>query len=43
MRNRSDPARIDDRHIQEEVFKLLGLSKEDVESKFGFLLENRLS
>ena len=31
--------RIHDRKIQEQVFNLLGLSKEDVESKFGFLLE----
>jgi len=31
--------RIHDRGVQEKVFDLLGLSKEDVESKFGFLLE----
>lgn len=31
--------RIHDRGVQEKVFNLLGLSKEDVESKFGFLLE----
>lgn len=31
--------RIHDRNVQEKVFTLLGLSKEDVESKFGFLLE----
>jgi aspartyl-tRNA synthetase len=31
--------RIHDRKIQEKVFDLLGLSKEEVESKFGFLLE----
>lgn len=31
--------RIHDRTVQEKVFNLLGLSKEEVESKFGFLLE----
>jgi aspartyl-tRNA synthetase len=31
--------RIHDRAVQEKVFNLLGLSKEEVESKFGFLLE----
>jgi aspartyl-tRNA synthetase len=31
--------RIHDRKVQEKVFNLLGLSKEEVESKFGFLLE----
>jgi len=31
--------RIHDRKVQEKVFELLGLSKEEVESKFGFLLE----
>lgn len=31
--------RIHDRAIQEKVFNLLGLSKEEVELKFGFLLE----
>ena len=31
--------RIHDRKVQEKVFDLLGLSKEEVESKFGFLLE----
>jgi len=31
--------RIHDRAVQEKVFKLLGLSAEEVESKFGFLLE----
>ena len=31
--------RIHDRHVQEKVFNLLGLSKEEVELKFGFLLE----
>jgi len=31
--------RIHDRAVQEKVFKLLGLSKEEVELKFGFLLE----
>lgn len=31
--------RIHDRNIQEKVFNLLGLSKEEVTSKFGFLLE----
>ncbi len=31
--------RIHDRKIQEKVFNLLGLSAEEVESKFGFLLE----
>jgi len=31
--------RIHDRSVQEKVFNLLGLSKEEVELKFGFLLE----
>jgi len=31
--------RIHDRAVQEKVFNLLGLSTEEVESKFGFLLE----
>ncbi len=31
--------RIHDRAVQEKVFNLLGLSKEEVELKFGFLLE----
>jgi aspartyl-tRNA synthetase len=31
--------RIHDRKVQEKVFDLLGLSTEEVESKFGFLLE----
>jgi aspartyl-tRNA synthetase len=31
--------RIHDRAVQEKVFKLLGLSKEEVDLKFGFLLE----
>ena len=31
--------RIHNRDVQEKVFTLLGLSKEEVESKFGFLLE----
>ena len=31
--------RIHDRTVQERVFNLLGLSKEEVELKFGFLLE----
>ncbi len=31
--------RIHDREVQEKIFNLLGLSKEEVESKFGFLLE----
>lgn len=31
--------RIHDRHVQEKVFKLLGLSAQEVEAKFGFLLE----
>lgn len=31
--------RIHDRVVQEKVFNLLGLSKEEVELKFGFLLE----
>ncbi|HSC24686.1 MAG TPA: aspartate--tRNA ligase [Candidatus Babeliales bacterium] len=31
--------RIHDRHVQEKVFNVLGLSKEETESKFGFLLE----
>ena len=31
--------RIHDRAVQEKIFNLLGLSKEEVELKFGFLLE----
>ena len=31
--------RIHDRAVQEKVFNLLGLSQEEVTSKFGFLLE----
>jgi len=31
--------RIHDREIQEKMFRLLGLKREDVEEKFGFLLE----
>src|SRR5205814_2488916 len=31
--------RIHDRNVQEKVFELLGLDKEEVNRKFGFLLE----
>ncbi len=31
--------RINERHTQEKIFRALGLSKEDVEEKFGFFLD----
>lgn len=35
----SGSIRIHDRELQEEMFKVLGISKEDIDERFGFLLE----